>query len=86
MINNIDTEINLNKSDINIDTIFGKYILDNKIINWYLNYRDDIKTVFNELINISYDNDVNIENNTINVNTFIITLYNESHFNKSKYN
>jgi len=67
-----------NNSDV-IDSVFGKYIIDDNFINWYLNYEDDLKHLFTELLNISYSNEIDIDNNDENFNSFIIMIYNESH-------
>jgi len=61
-----------------IKTVFGKYKLDNNFINWYSSNRDDIKQMFNNLINISLNNGIYIENNDINFNSFITMAYHES--------
>jgi hypothetical protein len=67
-----------NNSNI-IDSVFGKYIIDDNFINWYLNYEDEIQHLFTELLNISYSNEIYIDNNDENFNSFIIMMYNESH-------
>jgi hypothetical protein len=67
-------------SEITIDAVFGKYIIDNNFINWYLNYENDIKDLFIELLNISESNDIFIDNNDENFNSFIIMMYNESQY------
>jgi len=67
-----------NNSDI-IDSTFGKYIIDDNFINWYLNYEDDLQHLFMEFLNISYSNGISIDNNDENFNGFIIMIYNESH-------
>ena len=69
-----------NNSEITIDAVFGKYIIDNNFINWYLNYENDIKDLFIELLNISESNDIFIDNNDENFNSFIIMMYNESQY------
>ena len=66
-----------NNSDI-IDTVFGKYTINDNFINWYLNFENEINDLFMELLNISDLNGVNIDNNDENFNTFIIMMYNES--------
>ena len=67
-------------SEITIDAVFGKYIIDNNFINWYLNYENDIKDLFTELLNISKLNGISIDNNDENFNSFIIMMYNESQY------
>jgi hypothetical protein len=67
-------------SEITIDAVFGKYIIDNNFINWYLNYENDIKDLFIELLNISDSNGIFIDNNDENFNSFIIMMYNESQY------
>jgi hypothetical protein len=67
-------------SEITIDAVFGKYIIDNNFINWYLNYENDIKDLFIELLNISESNDIFIDDNDENFNSFIIMMYNESQY------
>jgi hypothetical protein len=67
-----------NNSDI-IDSSFGKYIINDDFINWYLNYEDDLQHLFMEFLNISYSNGISIDNNDENFNGFIIMIYNESH-------
>ena len=67
-----------NNSNI-IDSVFGKYIIDDNFINWYLNYEENLQHLFTELINISYSNEIYIDNNDENFNSFIIMIYNESH-------
>ena len=67
-------------SEITIDAVFGKYIIDNNFINWYLNYENDIKDLFMELLNISKLNGISIDNNDENFNSFIIMMYNESQY------
>ena len=69
-----------NNSEITIDTVFGKYIIDNNFINWYLNYENDIKDLFMELLNISGSNGIFIDDNDENFNSFIIMMYNESQY------
>lgn len=67
-------------SEITIDAVFGKYIIDNNFINWYLNYENDIKDLFMELLNISGSNGIFIDDNDENFNSFIIMMYNESQY------
>ena len=67
-------------SEITIDAVFDKYIIDNNFINWYLNYENDIKDLFMELLNISGSNGIFIDNNDENFNSFIIMMYNESQY------
>jgi hypothetical protein len=67
-------------SEITIDAVFGKYTIDNNFINWYLNYENDIKDLFIELLNISESNGISIDDNDKNFNSFIIMMYNESNY------
>jgi hypothetical protein len=67
-------------SEITIDAVFGKYIIDNNFINWYLNYENDIKDLYTELLNISESNGISIDDNNENFNSFIIMMYNESQY------
>jgi hypothetical protein len=69
-----------NNSEITIDAVFGKYIIDNNFINWYLNYENDIKDLYTELLNISESNGISIDDNNENFNSFIIMMYNESQY------
>ncbi len=61
-----------------IKTVFGKFKLDDNFINWYKSNKTDIKKMFNDLIIISSNNGIYIENNEINFNSFIAMTYNES--------
>jgi hypothetical protein len=75
--------IQSNKTDnskITIDAVFGKYTINNNFMNWYLNYENDIKDLFIELLNISDKNGISIDNNSENFNSFIIMMYNESQY------
>ena len=79
----MDRFIELNKTgnpEMTIDAVFGKYTINNNFINWYLNYENDIKDLFIELLNISEKNDISIDNNEENFNSFIIMMYNESQY------
>jgi hypothetical protein len=69
-----------NNSEITIDAVFGKYIISNNFMNWYLNYENDIKDLFLELLNISESKGVSIDDNDENFNSFIIMMYNESQY------
>ena len=66
-------------SDLYIDSVFGKYNMDDKFINWYETKKDEIKELFLELLSISDNNNIDIDNNDINFNSFIIMLYHESY-------
>ena len=66
-------------SDLYIDSVFGKYNMDDKFINWYQIKKDEIKELFLELLSISDNNNIDIDNNDINFNSFIIMLYHESY-------
>ena len=61
-----------------LNTVFGKFKFDENFINWYKLNKSDIKIMFNDLINISSNNGIYIENNDINFNSFISMTYNES--------
>ena len=41
--------------------------------------KDEIKELFLELLSISDNNNIDIDNNDINFNSFIIMLYHESY-------
>ena len=69
-----------NNSEITIEAVFGKYIINNNFINWYLNYENDIKDLYTELLNISERNGISIDDNDENFNSFIIMMYNESKY------
>ena len=66
-------------SDLYIDSVFGKYNMNDNFINWYQTKKDEIKELFLELLSISDNNNVDIDNNDINFNSFIIMLYHESY-------
>lgn len=66
-------------SDLYIDSVFGKYNMNDEFINWYQTKKDEIKELFLELLSISDNNNIDIDNNDINFNSFIIMLYHESY-------
>lgn len=79
MNNSIQTN-RISDSEIIVDSVFGKYNIDNTFINWYINYENDIKNLFTELLGISESNGIIIDDNDENFNTFIIMMYNESQY------
>ena len=66
-------------NNLYIDSVFGKYNMDDTFINWYQTKKDEIKELFLELLSISDNNNIDIDNNDINFNSFIIMLYYESY-------
>jgi hypothetical protein len=66
-------------NNLYIDSVFGKYNMDDTFINWYQTKKDEIKELFLELLSISDNNNIDIDNNDINFNSFIIMLYHESY-------
>jgi len=66
-------------SNLYIDSVFGKYNMNDTFINWYQTKKDEIKELFLELLSISDNNNIDIDNNDINFNSFIIMLYHESY-------
>ena len=79
-MNNSIQKDRIGKSEIVVDSVFGKYNIDNNFINWYLNNENRIKDLFIELLNISELNDIFIDDNDENFNSFIIMMYNESKY------
>lgn len=79
-MNNSIQKDRIGNSEIVVDSIFGKYNIDNNFINWYLNNENRIKDLFIELLNISELNDIFIDDNDENFNSFIIMMYNESKY------
>jgi hypothetical protein len=69
-------------SEITIDAVFGKYTINNNFINWYLNYENDIKDLFIELLNISELNGISIDDNDENHTK--ITVYDFFSINEIK--
>jgi hypothetical protein len=77
---NISIEKNrIDSSKVIIDSVFGKYPINNIFVNWYLNNEYNIKDLFLEVIEISHLNGIYIENNDEIFNSFLIMTYNESH-------
>lgn len=70
----------ISDSGIIVDSVFGKYNIDNTFINWYINYENNIKDLFTEVLSISESNGIIIDDNDENFNTFIIMMYNESKY------
>jgi hypothetical protein len=66
-------------NNLYIDSVFGKYNMDDTFINWYQTKKDEIKELFLQLLSISDNNNIDIDNNDINFNSFIIMLYHESY-------
>ena len=79
-MNNSIQKDRIGNSEIVVDSVFGKYNIDNNFINWYLNNENRIKDLFIELLNISELNDIFIDDNDENFNSFIIMMYNESQY------
>jgi hypothetical protein len=79
-MNNSIQKDRIGNSEIVVDSVFGKYNIDNNFINWYLNNENRIKDLFIELLNISELNDIFIDDNDENFNSFIIMMYNESKY------
>jgi hypothetical protein len=79
-MNNSIQKDRIGNSEIVVDSVFGKYNIDNNFINWYLNNENRIKDLFIEILNISELNDIFIDDNDENFNSFIIMMYNESKY------
>ena len=79
-MNNSIQKDRIGNSEIVVDSVFGKYNIDNNFINWYLNNENRIKDLFIDLLNISELNDIFIDDNDENFNSFIIMMYNESKY------
>lgn len=79
-MNNSIKKNRISDSGIYVDSVFGKYNINNTFINWYINYENDIKNLFTELLGISESNGIIIDDNNENFNTFIIMMYNESQY------
>jgi hypothetical protein len=79
-MNNSIQKDRIDNSEIVVDSVFGKYNIDNNFINWYLNNENRIKDLFIEILNISELNDIFIDDNDENFNSFIIMMYNESKY------
>ena len=79
-MNNSIQKDRIGNSEIVVESVVGKYNMDNNFINWYLNNENRIKDLFIELLNISELNDIFIDDNDENFNSFIIMMYNESKY------
>jgi hypothetical protein len=63
-----------------IITVFGNYSCSDEFITWYINNKDELKSMFNELIIISCNNGIDINYNEVNFNSFIVTTYTQSNY------